>query len=71
MIHHETKHDCKQRYILYLRKYVCGSSRMQLGNEAEPHGEFVSAVVVSHMDSRGDTVWKSKENNFSLILWMP
>lgn len=37
---------------------------MQLGNEVEPHGEFVSAVVVSYMDSRGDTVWKNKENNF-------
>ena len=44
---------------------------MQLGNEAEPHGEFVSAVVVSYMDSRGDTVWKNQENNFFLTLCMP
>ena len=35
---------------------------MQLGNEAEPHGEFVSAVVVSYADSRGESVWKNKIN---------
>ena len=37
---------------------------MQLGNEAEPHGEFVSAVVGSYADSRGETVWNNKINKF-------
>ena len=47
---------------MYLRKYVGGARCMQLGNEAEPHGEFVSAVVGSYADSRGETVWNNKIN---------
>ena len=30
---------------------------MQFGNEAEPHGELVSAIVGSRADFRRDRVW--------------